>query len=83
MIQPISSEFPGWQLMVSTVSLVLESRSVAVSRIIFEVESDDGLFEVPDFPWIKVTRMIFFRLLKIANQKVLAMSSVGDYHCDQ
>lgn len=33
--------------------------SVIDSRVLFEVESDDELFEVPDFPWIKVTRNDF------------------------
>lgn len=33
--------------------------SVIASRILFEVESDDELFQVPDFPWIKVTRNDF------------------------
>ncbi|KAK1359528.1 Glycosyltransferase [Heracleum sosnowskyi] len=34
-------------------------RSVVASRVLFQVESDAELFQVPDFPWIKVTRNDF------------------------
>ncbi|KAL8097796.1 UDP-glycosyltransferase 90A1-like [Apium graveolens] len=34
-------------------------RSLEACRVLFEVQSDDELFDVPDFPWIKLTRNDF------------------------
>lgn len=48
-------------------------QSVSASRIFFELESDDELFQVPDFPWIKVTRNDFD--LHVKDQKVKGPSS--------